>query len=202
MITNSHLILLLRHRLEGEVLQVVVEQDHRRERFGDRPDPRNDRGIAAGDGSQDLWFVSPSNPRQRLPNRNTPSTRFRWKTRTWLPSPAAIHDRSADLAGRRSVHGDDPARPLPATPRLPVDVEEVGSDANSWNHLVGADRAEVTSKHHLARREVEEVFAGKLQYRHLERGRIGGEDVYAAYGRTEAGRYVTAIFILKLNRWR
>ena len=51
----------------------------------------------------------------------------------------------------------------------------------------------VTSKHHLARREVEEVFAGKLQYRHLERGRIGGEDVYAAYGRTEAGRYVTAI---------
>jgi uncharacterized protein len=55
-------------------------------------------------------------------------------------------------------------------------------------------------KHHLTQREVQEVFAGKPQYRRLERGRVDGEDVYAAYGQTGAGRYVTAIFILKLDR--
>lgn len=33
---------LLRHRLEDEVLQVVVEQQDRGEHFGDRPDARDD----------------------------------------------------------------------------------------------------------------------------------------------------------------
>jgi hypothetical protein len=31
----------------------------------------------------------------------------------------------------------------------------------------------------------------------LERGKIDGEDVYAAYGRTDGGRYVTVVFIRK-----
>ncbi len=37
----------------------------------------------------------------------------------------------------------------------------------------------------------------KPQYRFLERGKIDGEDVYAAYGRTDNGRYVTVVFIRK-----
>ena len=52
-------------------------------------------------------------------------------------------------------------------------------------------------KHNLTPEEVEQIFTNRPQYRFLERGRIDDEDVYAAYGRTEAGRYVTVIFIRK-----
>ena len=55
-------------------------------------------------------------------------------------------------------------------------------------------------KHHLTQDEVEEVFFNTPQYRLIERGKIDGEDVYAAYGRTDAGRYVTVIFIRKFGR--
>jgi uncharacterized DUF497 family protein len=46
---------------------------------------------------------------------------------------------------------------------------------------------------------VEEVFVNNPQYRFIERGKIEGEHVYSAYGRTDAGRYVTVIFIRKLG---
>ncbi len=55
----------------------------------------------------------------------------------------------------------------------------------------------VASKHGLTRDEVEEVFVNKPQFRFVEDGDIAGEDVYSAYGRTHAGRYVTVIFIMK-----
>jgi len=54
-------------------------------------------------------------------------------------------------------------------------------------------------KHQIQITEVEEVFANRPQYRQLESGNIDGEDVYAAYGRTYSGRYVTVIFIRKAN---
>ena len=38
-----------------------------------------------------------------------------------------------------------------------------------------------------------------LSIRFLEEGKIDGEDVYSAYGRTHAGRYVTVIFIRKFG---
>lgn len=57
----------------------------------------------------------------------------------------------------------------------------------------------LADKHHIAKDEVEQVFVNKPQYRFLERGKIDGEDVYSAYGRTNAGRYVTVIFILKFG---
>jgi hypothetical protein len=52
-------------------------------------------------------------------------------------------------------------------------------------------------KHNVIPEEVEEVFKNKPQYRRLERGKIEGEDVYSAYGRTNEGRYMTVIFIRK-----
>ncbi len=55
-------------------------------------------------------------------------------------------------------------------------------------------------KHHLTQDEVEEVFVNTPQYRFIERGKIEGENVYAAYGQTDAGRYVTVIFIRKFDR--
>jgi len=57
------------------------------------------------------------------------------------------------------------------------------------------DKIEV--KHHLTKEEVEEVFANKPQYRFVEQGNVEGEPLYAALGRTDAGRYVIALFIFK-----
>ena len=55
----------------------------------------------------------------------------------------------------------------------------------------------IETKHHLLPEEVEEVFANRPEFRFIEDGDVSDEDVYAAYGRTDAGRYVTTIFILK-----
>lgn len=57
----------------------------------------------------------------------------------------------------------------------------------------------LVSKHHTIKEEVEQVFVNQPQYRLLERGKIEGEDVYSAYGRTDAGRYLTVIFIQKFS---
>ena len=57
----------------------------------------------------------------------------------------------------------------------------------------------LAKKHHITKDEVEQVFVNNPQYRFLEQGRIEGENVYSAYGRTNAGRYVTAIFIRKFG---
>ncbi len=55
-------------------------------------------------------------------------------------------------------------------------------------------------KHDLTPEEVEEVLFGKPMYRKVQRGHINGEDLYAAFGRTDAGRYLIVFFIYKLTR--
>jgi len=55
-------------------------------------------------------------------------------------------------------------------------------------------------KHQVETDEVEEVFSSRPRYRHLERGDVEGEDLYAAFGRTQAGRYLTVFFIYKTTR--
>jgi uncharacterized protein len=57
----------------------------------------------------------------------------------------------------------------------------------------------LAKKHHVTKQEVEQVLANKPEYRFLEQGRVEGENVYSAYGRTNAGRYVTVIFIRKFG---
>ena len=52
-------------------------------------------------------------------------------------------------------------------------------------------------KHHLTQDEVEEAFFNSPHYRFAESGYRPGEDVYAALGRTDAGRYVVVFFIHK-----
>jgi uncharacterized DUF497 family protein len=44
---------------------------------------------------------------------------------------------------------------------------------------------------------VEDVVQGKPVVRRLERGRVAGEDLYAALGRTTTGRFLTVFFIRK-----
>jgi len=58
----------------------------------------------------------------------------------------------------------------------------------------------LAKRHHINPEEVEEVLSNTPQYRFIEDGKIENEDVYAAYGRTDAGRYVTVIFIQKPGR--
>jgi uncharacterized DUF497 family protein len=55
-------------------------------------------------------------------------------------------------------------------------------------------------KHHVEVHEVEELFAGEPRFRHVERGERKSEDVYMALGRTDAGRYLTVVFIHKNTR--
>lgn len=56
-------------------------------------------------------------------------------------------------------------------------------------------------KHHVSEDEVYEVLLfGKPHFRFVEKGNVKGEDLYFAYGRTDAGRYLKILFIYKTNR--
>jgi len=52
-------------------------------------------------------------------------------------------------------------------------------------------------KHNVTTDEVETIFNRSPRYRFLERGDVEGEDLYAAMGRTEAGRYLIIFFLHK-----
>jgi uncharacterized protein len=54
-------------------------------------------------------------------------------------------------------------------------------------------------KHRVEVHEVEEFFEGNPKFRFVERGNRKGEDVYAALGRSESGRYLIAFFIWKVD---
>lgn len=55
----------------------------------------------------------------------------------------------------------------------------------------------ITFKHHLTQDEVEEVFFNRPHYRFIESGYRKDEHVYAAMGKTDAGRYLIVFFIYK-----
>jgi uncharacterized protein len=52
-------------------------------------------------------------------------------------------------------------------------------------------------KHRVTPEEVEEVLFDNPLYRKVQQGHILGEDLYAALGQTEAGRYLIIFFIYK-----
>lgn len=52
-------------------------------------------------------------------------------------------------------------------------------------------------KHNVSQDEAEEVFFNEARYRFVEKGERVGEDVYAALGRADAGRYLVVFFIHK-----
>jgi hypothetical protein len=58
----------------------------------------------------------------------------------------------------------------------------------------------LVAKHNVFQEEVEDVLFGRPLYRKVKKGHVPGEDLYAALGRTEAGRYVAVFFIYKLTR--
>ena len=66
-------------------------------------------------------------------------------------------------------------------------------------HVIWKERfaEKIADKHGLAIDEVEEVLFSNPHVRLAEKGRIKGEDLYAAYGQTQAGRFVFILYIRK-----
>ncbi len=52
-------------------------------------------------------------------------------------------------------------------------------------------------KHRVLTEEVEEALSGSPKIRFIKKGDVAGEDVYAAMGRSRAGRYLIIFFIRK-----
>ena len=57
----------------------------------------------------------------------------------------------------------------------------------------------LAAKHGVSLTEVEEILSTKPHIRKMNKGRVKGENVYAAYGQTEGGRYLITFYILKLT---
>ena len=58
----------------------------------------------------------------------------------------------------------------------------------------------LASKHQVEIYEVEQALQNKPKFRFVEKGERKGEDVYSALGKTDAGRYLTVLFIWKTNK--
>ncbi len=55
------------------------------------------------------------------------------------------------------------------------------------------------TKHGLTVKEVEDVLATKPHIRKVAKGKVKGENVYAAFGQTVGGRYLIIFYIRKLT---
>lgn len=55
-------------------------------------------------------------------------------------------------------------------------------------------------KHNVLPEEVDQILFAQSIFRKVQRGHIPSEDVYAAYGQTEAGRYLIVFFVYKSTR--
>ena len=60
--------------------------------------------------------------------------------------------------------------------------------------------AKLESKHHVTFREARQIFFSEPRIRFAERGHTAGEDLYAAFGQTLGGRYLSVFFIYKPTR--
>ncbi len=55
-------------------------------------------------------------------------------------------------------------------------------------------------KHNIYQNEVRDVLANQPYFRFVEKGHRPGENVYAAMGQTNAGRYLIVFFVYKKDR--
>lgn len=58
----------------------------------------------------------------------------------------------------------------------------------------------LATKHSVRTIEVQQIFTAKPKFYFVEKGEREGENVYMALGQTEAGRYLTVLFIYKRTR--
>jgi len=55
-------------------------------------------------------------------------------------------------------------------------------------------------KHNISELEVRQLFNNQPNIGFIEKGKVKGENLYVASGRTDAGRYLLVFFIMKKNR--
>jgi len=55
-------------------------------------------------------------------------------------------------------------------------------------------------KHNISELEVRQLFNNQPNIGFIEKGKVKGEHLYVASGRTDAGRYLLVFFIMKKNR--
>ena len=58
----------------------------------------------------------------------------------------------------------------------------------------------IERKHQITANEIRQVFNNYPRFRKLEKCHIINEDVYGAYGQTDAGRYISIFFVYKVNQ--
>jgi len=58
----------------------------------------------------------------------------------------------------------------------------------------------IAYKHKVETYEVEETLSGKPKFRFVEKGERNDENVYLALGKTNAGRYLSVLFIYKKTK--
>lgn len=66
--------------------------------------------------------------------------------------------------------------------------------------LLPAFEEKLIIKHHVYRDEVKHFLLNQPFVKFIEKGRSPDEDVYAAHGQTESGRYLIVFFVFKRNR--
>ena len=57
----------------------------------------------------------------------------------------------------------------------------------------------IIGKHNVFPEEVEEVLSNQPLIRRMEKGDVKGEDLYIAFGRTDADRLLAILFVKKKN---
>jgi len=67
------------------------------------------------------------------------------------------------------------------------------------NEILWIERfvTKIRKKHSVINEEVEEALHSDALFRRANKGKVKGEDVYVAYGRTVAGRYLFIVFVYK-----
>ena len=55
-------------------------------------------------------------------------------------------------------------------------------------------------KHSVETEEVREIFLHNTRFRFVEKGHRKGENVYAAFGQTDGGRYLVCFFVYKQDK--
>ncbi len=58
----------------------------------------------------------------------------------------------------------------------------------------------IIRKHNIYPEEVEEVLSKDPLIRRLESGHVKGEDLFIGFGRTDTGRYLSVLFVLKKDK--
>jgi len=58
----------------------------------------------------------------------------------------------------------------------------------------------IKRKHNAHQKEVREVLDNNPNFRFVEKGHRSGENVYAAMGQTEGGRYLIVFFVWKTDK--